>query len=93
MTLDFIMGMVRPYLPTITQKFLPKVDAAIEERLAQEDEELHGDEQEAVIMISRKDGHAYLRIVRLNAEAKVVSSTAPQQVSEFLENILNQAIQ
>lgn len=88
MNTDFLLNMVRPYLPTITNKFLPQINKAIAESLDNE----KVDDAEAVFMLNNQDGVVYLRTVWLNTEAQVVRSSEPQKLTEYLQSILDQAI-
>ena len=92
MNLDFIAGMVKPYIPTIIEKYLPQVSASIAEQLRQEDDKLAADESETVYMLSREGDKVMLRTVRLNAQAKVVRSTPPVQIEVFLEELITKAL-
>lgn len=93
MNLDFILSVVRPYLPTITQKFLPKVNDELAAALFREDENLQDDEAESVFLISRDGDTVYLRTAQLDHNARVVRSSAPRRVTEYLAAIINQALQ
>ncbi len=92
MNIDFLIGMVRPYLPTITQKFLPKVNEELAAALFREDEHLQDGEAESVFMLSRDGGDVYVRVAQLDSNARVVRTSAPRKVTDYLQSIIEQAL-
>lgn len=93
MNLDFIAGILKPYIPTITTTYLPRVSASIAGQLAEEDARLQDGEVETVYMLSRQGDEVVLRTVRLDANAKVVRSTQPVPVATFLSDLIANALQ
>jgi hypothetical protein len=91
MNTDFILQMVKPYLPTITQKFLPQVNTEIAAALFHEDENLEDGEVESVFLISRDGKDAFIRTAQLDKDARIVRTSAPRKVSDYLSDIINQA--
>lgn len=92
MTSDLLLNMVRPYLPTISNKFLPRINEAISEAIHKEDATMREGETETVFMLNCKDGVVYLRTVWLNQNAQVVRSSEPQKLTNYLQSILDQAL-
>ena len=91
MNADFLLNMVRPYLPTISNKFLPRVNDAIVEAIDKENTDAPGD-TETVFMLNSQNGTIYLRTVWLNSQAQVVRSSEPQKLTDYLQSILDQAL-
>lgn len=92
MNLDFIPGLLKPYLPTITNTYLPKVSAYIAEQLKEEDLHLKENEKETVCMLSRDGDDVVLRVVRLDGNAKVVRCTPPIPLTDFLAGLITNAM-
>lgn len=91
MNADFLLNMVRPYLPTISNKFLPRVNDVIVEAINKGNLDAQ-DGTETVFMLNSQDGTAYLRTVWLNSQAQVVRSSEPQKLTDYLQTILDQAL-
>lgn len=92
MNADFLINMVRPYLPTISNKFLPRINEVITEAIEKENATMRAGETETVFMLNSQDNTIYLRTVWLNSQAQVVRSSAPQKLTDYLQAILDQAL-
>lgn len=90
--IDFLKGVIKPYIPKITNEFLPYVNSELAATLYKEDENLQEDEKESVFMIYRDDKDVYISVVQLDENARVVRSSGKRRVTDYLASIINQAL-
>ena len=90
--IDMLKGFIKPYLPKITNEFLPYVNSELASALYKEDENLQDDEKESVFMLHRDGDDVYIRVVQLDENARVVRSSEKRKVTDYLQSIINQAL-
>ena len=88
---SLLKNLIKPYLPRITNEFLPKLEEELAAALYKEDESLQDGETESVFMLSREGDETYLRLVQLDDQARVVRSSEKRRVTDYLQSVINQA--
>ena len=88
-----LMGIIRPYVPKIIERFLPMLNDELVKVLYQSDTERVDDEVQSTIMLFR-DGKddVYFTVSKLSEDDKVLRMSRPVLLKEYLAAIINENI-
>lgn len=90
---SMLVGLLKPHVPKIAAKVLPVINDELVKVLYQSDCERMDDEAQSAIMLFRdKHDDIYMTVSKLSADDRILRTSQPLQLKQFLTNLLDEAL-